>query len=93
MAINAIIAQETASFVKEKEPDSLANVQDSLIVSDVLDQFRQFNLIEKSLQNPVSFPNEYAFLITPKSITLLITKYYEFDDQVIRYELALTILS
>lgn len=72
--------------MKEKESESLGNVQDALIVADILDQFRQYNLIEKHLQNPVSFPNEYAFLITPKSITLLITKYYEFDDQVIRWE-------
>ena len=77
-------AQETSVFVKEKESNLLGNVQEALIVSDILDQFRQFNLIEKHLQNPITFPNEYAFLITPKSIRFLIEKYYEFDDQVIR---------
>lgn len=77
-------AQETALYVKEKESDLLGNTHEALIVSDILDQFRQFNLIEKHLQNPASFPDEYAFLITPKSIRLLIEKYYDFDDQVIR---------
>lgn len=72
--------------MKEKEADVLGNIHEALIVSDIWDQFRQFNLIEKHLQSPASFPDEYAFLITPKSIRLLIEKYYEFDDQVIRYE-------
>lgn len=76
--------EETASFIKEKESSLLNNVHDTLIISDILDQYRQFNLIEKHLQSPISFPNEYAFLITPNSITLLIQLYYEFDDNVIR---------
>ena len=78
--------EETASFIKnDTDLTLLGNVHDTLIISDILDQYRQFNLIEKHLQSPISFPNECTFLLTPDSITLLIQLYYEFDDNVIRF--------
>jgi len=76
--------QETATLVKEKESAILGNVHDDLITSDVLDQYRLFNLIEKLLQTPTVLSEQWTFQITSKTQRLLVEKYYEFNDAVIR---------
>ncbi|RWS27764.1 growth hormone-inducible transmembrane-like protein, partial [Leptotrombidium deliense] len=67
-----------------KEFRLLANIHEDLIISDVLDQFRTFCLIEKYLQTPTLLAEQWTFQITSKTQRLLVAKYYDFDDGVIR---------
>jgi len=55
-----------------------------LIISDVLDHYRSFQLIEKLLHSPTQLSEQWTFQITPKTQKTLIDKYYDFDDNVIR---------
>lgn len=62
----------------------LGNTHEDLIISDVLDHYRTFQLIEKLLHNPTQLSEQWTFQITPKNQKILIDKYYNFDDTVIR---------
>ncbi|KAL3278263.1 hypothetical protein HHI36_013600 [Cryptolaemus montrouzieri] len=55
-----------------------------LIASDVLDHYRTYSLLEKLLINPNKLQEQLAFQIEPLTRQLLIEKYYDFDDAVIR---------
>ncbi|XP_015792765.1 acidic fibroblast growth factor intracellular-binding protein B [Tetranychus urticae] len=76
--------QETAILVKEKECIVLRGIHDDLIISDVLDQYRLFGLIERLLQSPSMIGQGWSLQINAKTRRLLIEKYYEFDDCVVR---------
>ncbi|XP_074604493.1 acidic fibroblast growth factor intracellular-binding protein [Brevipalpus obovatus] len=82
--LDGFTAQETARLVKEKESDVLGNIHDDLITSDVLDQYRLFVLLEKILQSPTMIGQGWTFQLSEKTRRLLVEKYYEFDDNVIR---------
>lgn len=77
-------AQEAGSLVREKEMALLGNTHEDLIISDVLDQYRNFQLLEKLLHSPTQLSEQWTFQITPKTRKVLIDKYYSFDDGVIR---------
>jgi hypothetical protein len=62
----------------------LGNVHEDLVISDILDQFRTFQLIEKLLPIPTQLSEQWTFQLTPKTQRILIEKYYDFDDSVIR---------
>lgn len=55
-----------------------------LVASDVLDHYRTYSLLERLLHNPPKLAEQLAFQIEPQTRRLLIEKYYEFDDTVIR---------
>lgn len=55
-----------------------------LIASDVLDHYRTYSLLEKLLMNPPKLQEELAFQIEPHTRQVLLEKYYDFDDVVIR---------
>ncbi|KRT79401.1 hypothetical protein AMK59_7736 [Oryctes borbonicus] len=55
-----------------------------LIASDVLDHYRTYSLLEKLLSNPNKLQEHSEFQIEPQTRKLLIEKYYEFDDLVMR---------
>lgn len=55
-----------------------------LIASDVLDHYRTYSLLEKLLSNPNKLQEQLAFQIEPQTRQLLIEKYYELDDGVVR---------
>ncbi|XP_060534452.1 acidic fibroblast growth factor intracellular-binding protein [Cylas formicarius] len=55
-----------------------------LIASDVLDHYRTYSLLEKLLSNPNKLHEQLAFQIDPQTRQLLIEKYYEFDDVVVK---------
>ncbi|KAK9891719.1 hypothetical protein WA026_016515 [Henosepilachna vigintioctopunctata] len=55
-----------------------------LIASDVLDHYRTYALLEKLLINPNKLQEQLAFQIEPQTRQILIEKYYDFDDAVIR---------
>lgn len=55
-----------------------------LVKSDVCDHYRTYNLLEKLLHNPPKLAEQLNFQIEPLTRQLLIEKYYEFNDIVIR---------
>ncbi|RZF48414.1 hypothetical protein LSTR_LSTR007581 [Laodelphax striatellus] len=55
-----------------------------LVASDVLDHYRTYSLLERLLHNPPKLSEQLSFQIEPQTKQLLIEKYYEFDDVVIR---------
>lgn len=55
-----------------------------LIRSDVLDQFRTLGLLEKYIKNPLTLGQQLSFQLTPEIQNELITRYYSFDDVVLR---------
>ncbi|KAK9498337.1 hypothetical protein O3M35_002992 [Rhynocoris fuscipes] len=55
-----------------------------LVKSDVSDHYRTYSLLEKLLHNPPKLAEQLHFQIEPLTRQLLIEKYYEFDDCVIR---------
>uniref|UniRef100_A0A069DT76 Putative acidic fibroblast growth factor intracellular-binding protein n=1 Tax=Panstrongylus megistus TaxID=65343 RepID=A0A069DT76_9HEMI len=55
-----------------------------LVKSDVSDHYRTYSLLEKLLHNPPKLAEQLHFQIEPLTRQLLIEKYYEFDDSVIR---------
>ncbi|XP_063225809.1 acidic fibroblast growth factor intracellular-binding protein [Bacillus rossius redtenbacheri] len=55
-----------------------------LVASDVLDHYRTYSLLERLLHNPPKLEEQLAFQIEPHARKLLIEKYYEFDNAVIR---------
>lgn len=77
-------AQEAALRVREKEKVTLGNVHEDLIISDILDQYRTFHMIEKLLPAPTQLSEQWTFQLTPTTQRILIEKYYDFDDSVIR---------
>lgn len=55
-----------------------------LVASDVLDHYRTYSLLERFLHTPPKLAEQLAFQIEPETRQVLIKKYYEFDDAVIR---------
>ncbi|XP_075217491.1 acidic fibroblast growth factor intracellular-binding protein [Lycorma delicatula] len=72
----AVLQQESAL----KQPGTTVE----LIASDVLNHYRTYSLLERLLHNPLKLAEQLAFQIEPQTKQLLIEKYYEFDDSVIR---------
>ncbi|XP_063429103.1 acidic fibroblast growth factor intracellular-binding protein-like [Mytilus trossulus] len=54
------------------------------IVSEVHDHYRLFNHLEKILKNPTHLADQQIHQIDAEAQTLLIEKYYQFDEVVIR---------
>lgn len=70
--------------MRDKEILTLGNIHEDVIISDILDQYRTFLLIEKLLFLPTQLPEQWTFQLTPTTQRILIEKYYDFDDSVIR---------
>ncbi|XP_075680723.1 acidic fibroblast growth factor intracellular-binding protein [Dermatophagoides pteronyssinus] len=77
-------AQHAAKEVREKDFTSLNNVHEDLIISYVLDQYRTFQMLEKLLHIPIQLSEQWTFQMTPVTQQMLIEKYYDFKDAVVR---------
>ncbi|KAK7078269.1 hypothetical protein SK128_016600 [Halocaridina rubra] len=55
-----------------------------LLTCDTSDHYRTFSMLEKLLLTPVKLAEEWTFQLEPAVQKLVIQKYYEFDDIVIR---------
>ncbi|XP_068234903.1 acidic fibroblast growth factor intracellular-binding protein-like [Palaemon carinicauda] len=55
-----------------------------LLISDTSDHYRTFGMLEKLLLNPVKLSEEWTFQLEPAVQKMVIQKYYDFDDIVIR---------
>ncbi|GLV37045.1 hypothetical protein CBL_02123 [Carabus blaptoides fortunei] len=82
--IDGHCAREAVSILNHRGLGQSAGATVELIASDVLDHYRTYSLLEKLLSNPIKLQEQLAFQIEPLTRQLLIEKYYEFDDTVIR---------
>lgn len=82
--LDGMTAQDAAKHVRENEFTTLGNVHEELIIGYVLDQYRTFQMIEKLLHIPTQLSEQWTFQMTPQTEKLLIEKYYDFKDTVIR---------
>ncbi|CAL1265108.1 unnamed protein product [Larinioides sclopetarius] len=55
-----------------------------MLLSDVLDHYRTFQMLERLLHYPKRLTEQWIFQIAPSIQRMLIERYYEFDDAVIR---------
>lgn len=77
-------ASEAVAILDKKGLGKQTGASIELIASDVLDHYRTYSLLEKLLSNPHKLQEQLAFQIEPQTRQLLIEKYYEFDDEVVR---------
>ncbi|KAL0281261.1 UNVERIFIED_CONTAM: hypothetical protein PYX00_002297 [Menopon gallinae] len=77
-------SSEAVATLESREVMKQTGATVDLVESDVLDHYRTYNLLEKLLQNPLKLAEQLSFQIEPQTQQLLIEKYYEFDDSVIR---------
>ncbi|XP_043982064.1 fibroblast growth factor (acidic) intracellular binding protein a isoform X1 [Gambusia affinis] len=55
-----------------------------VLLSDTMDQYRTFQMCERLLQSPAKLANQLLFQIPPHRQTMLIERYYAFDDVFVR---------
>ncbi|XP_015931147.1 acidic fibroblast growth factor intracellular-binding protein [Parasteatoda tepidariorum] len=60
------------------------DVDYGMLLSDVLDHYRTFQMLERLLHYPKRLTEQWIFQIAPSIQRMLIERYYEFDDAVIR---------
>ncbi|KAG5870201.1 hypothetical protein JTB14_013895 [Gonioctena quinquepunctata] len=77
-------ASEAVTILNNKGLGQQTGASLELIASDVLDHYRTYSLLEKLLSYPNKLQEQFVFQIDPQTRLLLIEKYYEFDDEVIR---------
>ncbi|RZC42434.1 acidic fibroblast growth factor intracellular-binding protein [Asbolus verrucosus] len=77
-------ASEAVSILNQRGLGQLTGASLELIASDVLDHYRTYSLLEKLLINPKKLQEQLAFQIEPQTRQLLIEKYYDLDDDVVR---------
>lgn len=75
---------ESANFVRRNEANFLKNFSDDVIISDILDQYRTFALIERLLPCPAKLSEDWTFRMAEATKATLVEKFYDFDDAVMR---------
>ncbi|KAM7417477.1 hypothetical protein PAMA_017223 [Pampus argenteus] len=55
-----------------------------VLLSDTMDQYRTFQMCERLLHSPAKLANQLLFQIPPHRQTVLIERYYAFDDAFVR---------
>jgi len=80
--LEGLTEEEAARQRKRLEPSLI--FPPSLILNDTKEQYQLFKLVEKFLQNPLSFKTQMLCLLSPSAQEQLIQDYYRFDKDVIR---------
>ncbi|XP_047098835.1 acidic fibroblast growth factor intracellular-binding protein [Schistocerca piceifrons] len=82
--VDGCSSQEAVNALDAKGVTKQTGATRELLTSDVLDHYRTYSLLERLLYNPPKLEEQLAFQIEPQTKRLLIEKYYDFDDEVIR---------
>lgn len=77
-------SSESVAILNQRGLGQTTGASLELIASDVLDHYRTYSLLEKLLSNPNKLKEQLEFQIEPQTRKLLIEKYYDFDDCVVR---------
>lgn len=77
-------AQEAVIILQQRGVLLQTGASVALLMSDTLDHYRTFYMLERLLKNPTMLTEQWKFQIEPRMQRTLIEKYYEFDDDVVR---------
>ncbi|XP_069165542.1 acidic fibroblast growth factor intracellular-binding protein isoform X1 [Procambarus clarkii] len=75
---------ETVSVLQQRGELETWGATLELLTSDTADHYRTFGMLEKLLLTPTKLAEEWTFQLEPAVQKMVIQKYYEFDDIVIR---------
>ncbi|XP_026313917.1 acidic fibroblast growth factor intracellular-binding protein isoform X2 [Hyposmocoma kahamanoa] len=78
------IASEAVSTLHQRNLGKQTSASVELVASDVLDHYRTFALLERLLTMPTKLSEQLIFQIDDQTKQMLIEKYYDLDDAVIR---------
>ncbi|XP_074040335.1 acidic fibroblast growth factor intracellular-binding protein isoform X2 [Leptinotarsa decemlineata] len=82
--VDGYTASEAVNILNGKGLGQQTGASIELIASDVLDHYRTYSLLEKLLSYPNKLQEQFVLQIDSQTSSLLVEKYYEFDDEVIR---------
>lgn len=82
--LNGLTVLDAAYVLQKGEIQRSSGVTMEDIVSEVNDHYRLFNHLEKMLKNPTQLADQQIHQIDAESQRLLIEKYYQFDEVIIR---------
>ncbi|KFD69605.1 hypothetical protein M514_01971 [Trichuris suis] len=78
------VSTAAAALLKDCALREFEEADEACILSEVNDHYRMFSMLEKFLENPSRLLQKQPFLLNPAAINLIIEKYYDIDDSVIR---------
>ncbi|ELU08879.1 hypothetical protein CAPTEDRAFT_206066 [Capitella teleta] len=82
--LDGYTAQETAQILQKRGILQQYGATFDMLLSDTLDHYRNFFVLERYLKNPVLVGDQLLMQISPQTQAMLIEKYYEFDSSVVR---------
>jgi len=77
-------AREAADILQQRGILQQCCANMDLLMSDVLDHYRTFHMLERLLHTPLKLTEEWTFQMELNTQKMLIEKYYELDDSVLR---------
>jgi len=77
-------AREAADALQQRGILQQFGANMDLLMSDVLDHYRTFHMLERLLQTPLKLTEEWTFQMESETQKMLIEKYYQLDDSVVR---------
>uniref|UniRef100_A0A5S6Q9J8 Acidic fibroblast growth factor intracellular-binding protein n=1 Tax=Trichuris muris TaxID=70415 RepID=A0A5S6Q9J8_TRIMR len=78
------VSTASAALLKNSVLKEFEEADEACVLSEVNDHYRMLNMLEKFLENPARLLQMRPFLLDTAAINLIIQKYYEIDDSVIR---------
>ena len=83
--VSGYAEREALTVLKDKLLSGVgAGVQFDLLLSDLNDNYRLFNLWETMLHQPIMFSDQLVFQLDSSTQSQLIEKYYSLDSNVVR---------
>lgn len=77
-------AQDAAVTLHHNERMKETDIPLDLLKSDVLDHYRTLQMLERLLHSPVHLAEQWTFQLAPQTQRMLIARYYDFDQNVVR---------
>jgi len=77
-------AHEAANILQKRGILQQYGATYELLLADIWDNYRNFSMLERLLQNPPRMEEQLTFQISPDTQKLIIESYYEFDATVMR---------
>jgi len=82
--LNGYSAPEAATILQKRGILQQYGATYDLLLGDIWDNYRNFSMLERLLQNPPRMDEQLTFQIHPDTQKLIIESYYEFDASVMR---------
>ncbi|XP_064489864.1 acidic fibroblast growth factor intracellular-binding protein-like [Ornithodoros turicata] len=77
-------AQDAAAAIHRNQGMKESEIPLELLKSDVIDHYRTLQMLERLLHSPVHLAEQWTFQLMPETQEMLIEKYYDFNNSVVR---------